>query len=98
MKDKQTCKKVNSDHFDFQDGCRWEVSYFGEDSFFHNIDDDFRLVFTNPNCDGEEVTIDVSPPKALYDLYDAIWLALQKRHDLLELRAGDADDEDDEDD
>jgi hypothetical protein len=95
MKDKQTCTKVNSDDFDFQEGCRWEVSYFGKDSFVGNIDDDFRLVFTNPNGAGEEVTIDVIPPKALYSLYDAIWKALQERHDFQDGMGDDNEDDDD---
>ena len=69
-------------HFDFVNGCKWEVTYFGECSVFHNIDDDFRIGLVTP--DGKEITIDVIPPEAIQALYDAIRTTLEERTECLE--------------
>jgi len=69
-------------HFDFVNGCKWEVTYFGEDSMFHNLDDDFRIGLLTP--DGKEITIDVIPPEAMLALYDAIRTTLDERTECLE--------------
>ncbi len=68
-------------HFDFVNGCKWDVTYFGEDSMFHNLDDDFRISLLTP--DGKEITIDVIPPEAMQALYDAIGTTLKERTECL---------------